>query len=615
MEAGLNGLWSLIENRRIPLPEILRRWQGDEIPIYSGGLGVLSGCQIKAAADMELPMIVMVPLYDRFFLQNLATNNWQSENYVHYNPRTHMSLLPQKDPVTVRIQGREVAIRAWHKDIIGRTDFRIPLIGLDTREVNNGQAHDEQITGEIYKSDDYYKIVQRAVLGIGGARVLEKLGYDPDVYHINEGHGAFLILELLRKYNQNLERVREKVIFTTHTPVPAGHDVFEYRRKDTNDGVEDILGDLVPPNIRELAGKEKFNLTALAISGSRDVNAVSGFHAEISANMDVFRMYMPRTRYEDAEAGEGQAEEEIKVNYITNGVHGLTWIAPEFRELYDSHIPGWRENPTLLERADAIPNNAILRAHSIAKSRLVEYINMIQGQTIGAGGEFDPDIFTMGFARRVALYKRGDLIFYDIQRLIEAAGGRGIQIVMAGKAHPSDTDGKGVLQRILHTIKTDSSLQNSDIRIRYIPDYNMMIGALLTSGCDAWLNTPVCGQEASGTSGEKAAQNGVPHISTPDGWWKERMTEGGFTIGPAADCCLNKFDYDPVAHDLYSQLEHLIMPWYYNDPTAWAQVMKGAIKNGGFGTAYRMMKQYEVLYDLEGALRKARAENMAIVIQ
>ncbi len=419
------------------------------------------------------------------------------------------------------------------------------MLFLDT-DVEGNQPQDRDLTNYLYGGNKDYRIAQEVVLGIGGVMMLHALGLSPEVYHLNEGHGAFAALELRKKYG---EAGKERTVFTTHTPVPAGHDVFDYGM------ARNVLNGHFSEDLSQLAGEHMLNTTLLAMNMSRYINAVSRKHAQVT------RAMFPG----------------FTIDAISNGVHSTTWTAQPFQELYDKFLPGWRDDPTMLANAKAIPLDDILAAHQQAKGDLIGHINTT------THAQFDPDIFTIGFARRFATYKRGDLIFRDIERLKRISNGH-IQLVYAGKAHPQDDLGKSIIKAIHDAIP----LVNGKVKVVFLEDYSMRTGKLLTAGCDVWLNTPKRGEESSQTSGMKAAHNGVPHFSTHDGWWCE-ATGGGWTIGPTQ----GPVDDHEDVMDLYARLEQDILTLFKGDRHGFAQIMQEAIVNAGFFNTHRMIEEYK----------------------
>ncbi len=536
----------------------------NKIPTYSGGLGVLAGDTIRSAADLELPMVA-VTLVSRagYFRQELDENGSQIEHPDHWQPDTVASPLQAK--IAVNIEGRPVWICGWLYILEGHMNGRQPVILLDT-DVDENHDDDRQITHHLYGGDESYRLKQEIVLGIGGIRMLQALGFKVRQYHMNEGHSALLSIELLRRYAYPKEdlrsgesaydilQVRELCNFTTHTPVEAGHDRFAY------DLVWRILGDEIDRGmLKHLAGEESLNMTRLALNLSEYVNGVAKRHAEVSRKM--FPGY--------------------RVHAVTNGVHPFTWAAKSFIALYNKHLPGWCHEPEKLVRAECcISDEAIWEAHCQAKSTLIEKVKVLCHINL------DPHIPIFGFARRMTAYKRPDLLFADLERLKNIAQQRPFQVVLAGKAHPQDQDGKNLIRTIHQYIHELAG----DIPMAFIPDYDMEIALTMVSGVDLWLNTPLRPMEASGTSGMKAAFNGVPNLSVLDGWWVEGCIEGitGWAVGDDTESS-NGDD----AKSLYDKLEKKILPLYYDDRSRWIAVMKGAIsKNASFFNSHRMMRRY-----------------------
>ena len=537
------------------------------IPTYAGGLGVLAGDTVRAAADLVLPMVAVTLVHRAgHFRQEIDAEGRQIEHPVPWDPAQHAAAMNAK--IAVSIDHRPVWIGAWLYVLEGHLGGRQPVLLLDT-DLDENEPADREITHHLYGGDQAYRLKQEIVLGIGGVRLLQSLGFSVYQYHMNEGHSALLGVELLRRLRHSsselrpgdapydLPRARELCSFTTHTPVEAGHDRFPYPM------VERILNHPIElDTLKQLAGRDDLNMTRLALNLSEYVNGVAEKHAEVSRRM--FPGY--------------------QVHAVTNGVHPYTWTAASFRELYDRHIPGWCHEPERLVRADCcIPDNAIRDAHRQAKQALLERVRSQTGKSLGA------DLPIFGFARRMTAYKRPDLLFRDLARLRAIAAKQPFQIVLAGKAHPRDDGGKRLIQD-LHGHARDLA---DDIPVAYLPDYDLDTALLLVSGADVWLNTPLRPLEASGTSGMKAAFNGVPSLSVLDGWWLEGCIEGvtGWSIGDHAE----RDDGD--AESLYDKLENVVLPLYYADTDTnddgWIRVMKGAIaKNASYFNTHRMMRRY-----------------------
>ena len=539
-----------------------------DVPTYSGGLGVLAGDTLKSASDLGLPVVAISLLYRKgYFRQVISEDGWQREEAVEWNPADHMELLPQK--AKVRLEGRDVWIQAWKYEIPGATGSRLPVYFLDT-DLEENDVWDRGITYHLYGGEENYRLKQEIVLGIGGTRMLRALGIDIKKYHMNEGHAALLTLELLQENKRDIEStwderavwndeaVKDLCIFTTHTPVEAGHDRFSY------DMVQSVLGDYFPFELlKELAGEKELNMTTLGLNLSGYHNGVAKKHGQVSQNM--FPGYDIRS--------------------ITNGVHTRTWTHRKFAALYDEFIPGWREEPELFVRVDNIPDERLWSTHQAIKRNLLDEVRS------RTGVEMDEDIFTIGFARRATPYKRADLLFRDIERLLQIGKGK-LQIVYAGKSHPRDGGGK----ELIHAIYEAGKRLSGEIKVVYLQNYEMALALELVAGVDVWLNTPMRPREASGTSGMKATHNGVPNFSVLDGWWIEGWVEGvtGWSIGPAAtETNLEENDESADIEDLYDKLENVVLPLYYDDREGWIKVMKGAIgKNACYFNTHRMMRQY-----------------------
>ena len=533
-----------------------------DIPTYSGGLGVLAGDTVRSAADLDIPLVT-VSLASRagYFRQRIDEAGRQHEEPDPWDPARWTK--PLQARVAVSIEGRNVWIGGWLYVLEGRMGGRQPVILLDTDLAENN-PDDRQLTHHLYGGDESYRLKQEIVLGIGGVRMIHALGFRIHQYHLNEGHAALLGLELLNVYAYpsedlrpgdtpyDIPRVRELCNFTTHTPVEAGHDKFDYGL------VRNVLGDFIDLSVlKQLAGEDQLNMTRLALNTSEYVNGVAKRHAETS------RQLFPGYR----------------VRAITNGVHPYAWTHPAFARLYDRHLPGWCHEPELLVRVDCcLADDAIWQAHAQAKQELIDQIKALTGVGLAA------DRCIMGFARRMTAYKRPELLFSDIGRLKAIAAQRPIQIVLAGKAHPRDQAGKNAIEA-LHAHMRELA---GAVPVVFLPNYDMEIAAAMVSGVDIWLNTPLPPWEASGTSGMKAAFNGVPHLSVLDGWWAEGRIEGvtGWGIG-------NGEASQDDAASLYDKLERVVLPLYYDDRPGWLAVMKGAIaKSASIFNSHRMMRRY-----------------------
>ena len=539
------------------------------IPTYSGGLGVLAGDTIRSAADLEVPMVAVTLLHRKgYFYQKIDPSGWQKEEPVEWVVQDYLEEMAPR--VTITLEGRAVQLRAWKYDVRGVKEHRVPVYFLDANLPENSEK-DRGLTDFLYGGDTTYRLGQEIILGIGGVRILRALGNkDVERFHMNEGHASLLTLELLQEEankggkekisSEDVEAVRKKCVFTTHTPVASGHDQFpmdlvnrvlEHRKMFSD--LKDIL-----------CHEGLLNMTYLALNLSHYVNGVAKKHGEVSRLMF---------------AGYG-------IDAITNGVHAATWVTDPFQSLYDQYIPGWKEDNFSLRYALSIPRQEIWKAHMEAKKELIRYVN----RETNAG--MDVDVLTLGFARRAATYKRGDLLFTETDRLKVIAKTVGpFQIVFGGKAHPRDEKGKEIIKRIFQM----KEVLKGDIRIVYLENYDMELGKIITSGVDVWLNTPQRPYEASGTSGMKAALNGVPSLSVLDGWWIEGHIEGitGWSIGENEGRMGENHDPSQDATFLYQKLEHVVIPLFYQKQDRFIDVMRHTIAlNGSFFNTQRMLQQY-----------------------
>lgn len=535
-----------------------------EIPTYAGGLGILAGDTVRTAADLDMPMVA-VSLVSRagYFQQSIDSQGQQHETPQPWEPAQWATRLEAM--VAVDLGSRVVWVGGWLYIMQSQIGGRQPVILLDT-DLSENTAEDCTITHYLYGGDERYRLQQEAILGIGGVRMLQALGFDIGQYHLNEGHSALLGLELLRRYAfptedlrpgespYDIPRVRELCNFTTHTPIEAGHDKFSYSL------VEEVIDEIIDrPVLHRLGGDDRLNMTLLALNLSEYVNGVAVRHAEVSSKM--FPGY--------------------RVRAVTNGVHPQSWTHESFAKLYDAHLAGWCHEPEILVRVDhAISDENIWQAHIEAKQALIDYLQQMSGQ------QFDLEVATFGFARRMTAYKRPDLLFSDLEHLKAIAKKFPIQLVIAGKAHPRDEAGKLLIREIYAFAEE----LKDDIRIVFLPDYNMDLAKMLVAGVDVWLNTPLRPLEASGTSGMKATFNGVPNLSVLDGWWIEGCIEGitGWAIGDGPEG-----SNDGDARGLYDKLQQTVLPLYYQDRAGWINVMKGAISmNASYFNSYRMMRRY-----------------------
>ena len=531
-----------------------------DLPTYSGGLGMLAGDTLRSAADTAAPMVAISLAHRRgYFRQHLSDTGQQTESDVPWSPE---ALPSAGEIVALTMQDRQVLVRAWRYDVVGVTGHIIPVFLLDT-DVEGNDPWDRRLTDHLYGGDTYYRLCQETVLGLGGIALLNALGCKPEVYHMNEGHAALLAIGLLEDHlggaplsnatDADIEAVRQHCVFTTHTPVPAGHDQFGL------DQMYQVLGHERASAI-DRAGclhNGLMNMTYIALRFSRYVNGVAMQHGKVSQKM--FPGY--------------------KINSITNGVHAATWVGHHFQELFDAELPNWRTDNQYLRSVYGIDPAQICACHIKGKQRLFDVVAKRTGH------HFNPSVLTLGFARRVATYKRASLLLHDPARLVAIAEKiGGLQILFAGKAHPADNAGKGLIREVYAAAER---LNSKALKIHYLENYDWELGALLTQGVDVWVNTPRRPYEASGTSGMKAALNGVPSLSILDGWWIEGCAEGvtGWAIGDADA-------EEAEANSLYDKLEHRIAP-LFACPRAWAQMQQHCIAiNGAYFNTHRMLAQY-----------------------
>ncbi|MCL2683706.1 MAG: alpha-glucan family phosphorylase [Synergistaceae bacterium] len=527
------------------------------LPTYSGGLGILAGDILKSAADLGVPVVGVTLLYRKgYFRQELAEDGTQIEKPVEWEPEKLLTRLDNR--VSVTLEGRTIKVRAWGYVYVGHSGYPLPIYFLDT-DFDENTAADRSLTWELYGGDNRYRLCQEMVLGVAGLRLLRDLGYkNIKTFHLNEGHAGFISLELTRELGyEDFDKVRDEVIFTTHTPVPAGHDYFPY------DLISSVVEEYNASQLRRMLGGSGVSMTELGLKFSRYVNAVSKKHAEVSRKMF----------------------STDKVDFVTNGVHSTTWTCPGFARLFDKYIPAWRNDPSRLIQALQLPEDEVWKAHQAAKMRL--FARVLEE----TGAEFDADVLTIGFARRAATYKRADLLFSDVKKLMDVGAGQ-VQLMFAGKAHPHDLPAKDIIKRIFELSKDIKTA----IPTVFLENYNMELAQLLTAGVDVWLNTPIRPREASGTSGMKCVHNGVMNFSVLDGWWIEGWIEDvtGWSIGPVPTGVeLIEYDEKQDAMDLYNKLEEKIIPLYYNNRHKWIEMMKSTIAlNASYFNTHRVVKEY-----------------------
>jgi glycogen phosphorylase len=532
------------------------------MPTYSGGLGVLAGDTLRSMADLGVPLVAFSLIHRKgYFQQHLDASGIQSEDIQPWNPSDFC--VEEKARVTVSVEGRTVTVRCWRYDLVGRYGHVVPIYLLDT-DLEGNSGWDRGLTDHLYGGDTNYRLQQEIVLGMGGVRMVHALGYRVNVYHMNEGHAALLTLGLLERQlgggplgaatETDIEQVRKKCVFTTHTPVPAGHDRFYAEQANR------ILGGDRTSRLETLGcfRDGMLNMTLLALRFSRYANGVALQHAKISREM------FP----------------EFPIDSITNGVHAPTWVSDTFQQMLDTHISSWRRDTLYLRNAIDLPVQDILAAHASNKEALLAEVARRTHHAL------NPKVLTLGFARRAATYKRATLLFNDPKRLLEiAAKAGGLQILYAGKAHPQDEPGKALIQQV---VADAARLSNDLLRIIYLENYDWDLGALMTAGVDVWVNTPRRPYEASGTSGMKAALNGIPSLSILDGWWIEGCIEGftGWAIEDGASDA-------EEANSLYNKLETAVVPLYLDAPEKWAGLMRTTVSfNGSYFNTNRMAKQY-----------------------
>ena len=538
-----------------------------DLPTYSGGLGVLAGDTLLSAADLRL-CVSAVSLVHRqgYFRQEIGRDGEQRALSAAWRPESSLEALEPR--VKVTIGETPVTVRAWLYRVRGEGGHVVPVYLLDT-DLPENPPDARRFTDNLYGGDDRYRLCQEIVLGIGGIRMLRALGHNQiDRFHLNEGHASLAALALLDEeldhgesdLSAATERVRSRCVFTTHTPVPAGHDRFP------RELARELLGEDACARLEALGVQGELNMTALALDSSRFVNGVAMRHGEVAR--DMFPGYAIRA--------------------ITNGVHPGRWASPPFQALFDRYVPDWRRDANCLRGLIALDAEEIGRAHAEAKQAFIEAVRDATGRT------WDSSRLTLGYARRATAYKRPTLIFRDLERLRRLTERLGpIQIAFAGKAHPSDHEGQELIRHIVES----SGGHRDDLEIAFLPGYDMELSRLMVAGVDVWLNTPLPPLEASGTSGMKAALNGVPSLSVLDGWWVEGCVEGvtGWAIGVDGDWQrANPDDLDDLhADELYSKLEHVVLPCFYERPQEMREMMRNAIAlNGSFFNTHRMVLQY-----------------------
>lgn len=526
------------------------------IPNYAGGLGVLAADYMLSMADMRYSGAGVSIIYHQ-----------DDDPTKAFDPRPFMRLLPVS--VTVHIEHRPIKVGVYQYDVVSPVHGgMVPLYFLTTNFPEN-ERWDRDLTKFLYPSETYTRIAQEAILGIGGVRILRALGYHKiDNFHLNEGHAAFLTLEVLKEEHYHDDATRSKCRFTTHTPVEAGHDYFDY------DLAYRVLGDMMPWHIRDVATKERLSMTHLAMNLSSVTNSVSERHREVCGEM------FPGRTFEN----------------VTNGVHHVRWSSHWTQELFDKYIPGWREHPEYLQTAPMVlPGEELWDAHRKAKHDFVSWINshpefFHYEPGMEADDLFDPEVLTIGFARRFVPYKRPALIFRDLDRL-RKIGYKKLQIVFAGHCHPDDK----FCISLRETLRHFSQELRGQVRVAVIPEYSVHISKKMVTGCDVWLNNPIIPREASGTSGMKVSLNGGLNLSILDGWWiegKKMAPKSGWGFGDSKRG-MNTFDMNAVdAESLYKKLDQVVRCYYKKDKKEWTERMKSAVGLLGYFNAQRCIEEY-----------------------
>ena len=531
-----------------------------ELHTYSGGLGVLAGDHVKSAADAEIDLVGVTLLYrEGYGRQHIDDEGNQTESFGTIDPADH--LIDTGLDITLPLDGGTLYAKIWKVEVVGVTGHIVPVYFMDTHHPKNSDYH-QSMGARLYGGNDDVRIRQEYLLGVGGVRLLNMLQKDFIGLHLNEGHCTFALLELLYQ-GWTREDLSKKILFTTHTPVPAGHDRFDWA------DVNEVVGDLMPDDVVELVKSvgdpedgARCSMSHLAVALAEQVNAVSNLNAQVASTM--FDNY--------------------HIHPLTNGVHHITWTSPTMAELFDEKLPGWKHDPTQLSYAGIIADEDLLAARS--RNRRI-FRELVKAST---GVELEEKRLTIGFARRFATYKRANLVFKDLERLSKIGGGK-IQFVFSGKAHPRDEGGKQLIRDIYGSAKNLAA----EIPVAFLENYDMDTGLAITSGVDIWLNNPIRPMEASGTSGMKAAMNGVPNCSILDGWWPEGCQHGvnGWAIGESEE----DRDDERDAENIYSVLEEHVIPTWEKGGSVWANIMRSSIATSARFTGARMISEYKRFYD------------------
>lgn len=543
-----------------------------DIPTYAGGLGILAGDLLRSCADMGINAVGISLVYNgKAFSQHIENDGTQSFTEVEWRKMDQLTKLT--DRVTITINSEAVQIGVWRYEITGLHEHVVPVYLLDTTLIENSEWA-RTITQDLYADKGDIRFAQEMVLGVGGVKMLQQLGYhDVKIYHMNEGHCAFVPLALLSENDYQDDAVRQKCTFTSHTPIPEGHDTFDY------DFAQKYAGNYLPWHIKDIASPETMHMTKLAMNMSKYSFGVSQKHGKVSRH--IFPGH--------------------EIETITNGVHHRTWISPIMQDLFEKYLPGFLENPSLLKKAvDAIPDDELWNAHMQCKRELMGYANNhlsavnTQDKKFTAPDDyFDENTLTIAMARRPVPYKRPTLLYHNLERFLKIGKGK-VQIIQCGKSHPHDSRSQEIVREIVQLSKK----VRGKVRIDYLEDYSPRIARFLVAGTDIWLNTPMQPLEASGTSGMKAAMNGVLNFSVPDGWWiegKRMEPDSGFVIGEEIKGLDAEFDDDKDSDALYNELEKVIIPMFYDNRTEWIRRMKHAIALGAYFNTHRCIREYKKL--------------------
>lgn len=539
-----------------------------DIPTYAGGLGILAGDLLRSCADMEVPVVGMTLVYnDSTYRQVISHDGTQSYEALVWHKNDQLTKLPHR--VEITIENQKVILGVWRYDIVGSGGFVVPVYLLDTDFLDNSE-YARNLTQSLYEGD--VRLAQEIILGVGGVKMLRALGYeDVRTFHMNEGHASFVPLGLLPENNYIDENVKKMCVFTTHTPIPEGHDRFDYEY------AHKIAGDNLPWHIQKIASEKELHMTILGMSMSKYIFGVSQKHGKVSQNM------FP----------------QFKIGAITNGVHHRTWIGTELANIYDKFIPDWFMDPLALSQAvEKIPDEALWRAHQEEKGKLLDHVNnhltsvssLEEQKNPSLDERFDINTLTISLARRLVPYKRPLLLYSDIERLVEIGEGK-LQIIQCGRANPGDESAQNFVRQIIDISKK----LRGKIKVVYLENYSPLLARQLIRGSDVWLNTPRRPLEASGTSGMKAAMNGVLNFSVLDGWWIEGYAKdplSGFSIGPNDESLTPENNEQKDIDDMYQKLKEEILPLYCNDRKEWILRMKHAITLGAHFNTHRVISEY-----------------------